>query len=444
MRNVKYILIVLALVFGMTGCGDKSEKKTENINNTFSYYEEKEVAVADNGSFYYIGGYPYSYKSLKFLYFYDSNNNISYPLCSNASCKHNTTSCDACYLADECLGNAIWYYKERIYMIERGEEADILVSYDKTGYDKKTEAQLSVDGQSVIASSGLNTSCLSDGKLYYLVAGKHSTQFYVISLDNPTQQKCITTYDGNMMFSMSVRQGKLYINKLMDLGEDGYCYSLDCVNTSDYSVSEAAKYLNEISGVSGETFTEWCKGCYDNDDNFYFAADNNGDYTIYKLSISSKTIDEFYTFNIKGERKTSDNTGVDMLGFDGEHIIVYKGKNIYDRDENEDMNNYIYVMNTDKELVGQIALKKQEDGVSMGSNYILIKKYMGVIDGNIVLLISRFDVQGIDIPESWSDLYKQDIENKKNVDINIVISHNIAEKDTEGTGWKNITYKIDK
>lgn len=145
-KSLKAILLCAALIFSVfSGCGGK-ENGAANADYEYSdyvfdndeaqYYMSNNSAAAETG-YYYIANAPVYTTSYKFLYYFDMVNKNSMPLCTKLNCEHNDESCDAYLSAEECLSSNIWYYNQRIYMIERSDEKDRLVSYDKTGRDKK-------------------------------------------------------------------------------------------------------------------------------------------------------------------------------------------------------------------------------------------------------------------------------------------------------------------
>ena len=149
--------VLAVLIAGMavlTACSNNNTvKKDDNVYKYSDYeykdeaqfYMKKNAAAAEKG-YYYLSNSPVSGENYKFMYYYDMINNNSVALCSKVDCAHDDAECEA-YLSDyERLGSAVWYYDGRIYMIEKTKEKDILVSYDKTLRDKKTEKTLSIDG----------------------------------------------------------------------------------------------------------------------------------------------------------------------------------------------------------------------------------------------------------------------------------------------------------
>ena len=148
------LAILIAGMAVLTACSNNNTvKKDDNVYKYSDYeykdeaqfYMKKNAAAAEKG-YYYLSNSPVSGENYKFMYYYDMINNNSVALCSKVDCAHDDAECEA-YLSDyERLGSAVWYYDGRIYMIEKTKEKDILVSYDKTLRDKKTEKTLSIDG----------------------------------------------------------------------------------------------------------------------------------------------------------------------------------------------------------------------------------------------------------------------------------------------------------
>ena len=86
----------------------------------------------------------------------------------------------------------IWYHNHRLYMIERTEEKDMLVSYDKTMRDKKEEKTLSINGMSV--NSNPYNACVINGKLYYELSADGSMYICAASLNSDEQAYIVKQY----------------------------------------------------------------------------------------------------------------------------------------------------------------------------------------------------------------------------------------------------------
>ena len=77
-------------------------------------------------------------------------------------------------------------------MIERTEEKDMLVSYDKTMRDKKEEKTLSINGMSV--NSNPYNACVIIGKLYYELSADGSMYICAASLNSDEQAYILKQY----------------------------------------------------------------------------------------------------------------------------------------------------------------------------------------------------------------------------------------------------------
>ena len=101
------------------------------------------------------------------------------PLCTKLNCEHNSQDCDA-YVSDKSrVTGGLWYYNNRLYMIERTDE-------------KKTEAVLSVNGMSVVSSR--QRACFSHGKLYYILTSEKTQYLYYVQVGTNTQPQFIKEY----------------------------------------------------------------------------------------------------------------------------------------------------------------------------------------------------------------------------------------------------------
>ena len=172
------LAILIAGMAVLTACGNNNTVKKDDNTYKYSDYEykdeaqfymKKNAAAAEKG-YYYLSNSPVSGENYKFMYYYDMINNNSVALCSKVDCAHDDVECEA-YLSDyERLGSAVWYHDGRIYMIEKTKEKDILVSYDKTLRDKKTEKTLSIDGMSISSAWGeIKYADVVNGYMYYLL-----------------------------------------------------------------------------------------------------------------------------------------------------------------------------------------------------------------------------------------------------------------------------------
>ena len=158
MKKIILIIITVVTMLGISACGDKQSNQSTVTDdyryssytyddNAPQYYMAGSAAASETG-YYYIDGAPVINNSNMYIYYYDMIKDMTIPLCSKVDCDHRTDECEAYISQNICVGSKIWYHNERLYMIEKTEEKDILVSYDKTMRDKKEEKTLSINGLS--------------------------------------------------------------------------------------------------------------------------------------------------------------------------------------------------------------------------------------------------------------------------------------------------------
>lgn len=159
---------------------------------------------------------------------------MTIPLCSKMDCDHRTEECEAYMSKDACLGNKIWYHNQRLYMIERTTEKDILVSYDKTMRDKKEEKTLSINGLSVNKND--NSACLTNGKLYYEISGDNQIYLCAVPIDTDGQAYIVKQYASGYYYheviSLYPIEDKLYVNWLSGISADEYRYYTEQIDVS--------------------------------------------------------------------------------------------------------------------------------------------------------------------------------------------------------------------
>lgn len=446
-KKISVLTVITCICIGIAGCGKAVSKNTVGSITDWDmpqFYKTPSVAEAENGSYYYIANYPMSMEKIRLLYYYDNNNNISYPLCSNTSCDHSNTSCDAYMSDDECIDNMIWYYKDRIYMIEQTSEYDNLVSYDKRGRDKKVENQLSVNGLSVGSSSVMPRFCVNNGKLFYTIAGQDMIGIYKCSLDKKEEPVLITQYsfenEHNQIVSLCSRQGKVYINRKVEVNSDSVRYCIDSVNKQDNKVDELISFDNNLDGVRGD-ISDWNRDiCYDDEDNFYFTSIYDDEFIVNKLNIKSSEVSEFYVLEGKGntEKNRADTDYCELAGFNGKNIILYQGVNISVKEKG---NNYIYMLGKDGNLTDTIELARNNDK-SIASYYIAMD-YLGVINNKLIITTSRFDIDNAQITDEWYTKYNELItaDRKKQPRICMIL---MCDLEQDNKSWRNITYNMFK
>lgn len=160
-----YILCILSLCICVTGC---NKAGTQGKDNTPSQQENASGDIyKSNNSCMYYSVLPSSEGT--YIEYFDYNTETAVPLCSDINCKHYNEECESYFSEDECLGGLYFQHDERIYMVERAGEKDLLVSYDKYGREKRTDAVLA-DKDSLV---GINNTVQDmiyyfNGKIYYI------------------------------------------------------------------------------------------------------------------------------------------------------------------------------------------------------------------------------------------------------------------------------------
>ena len=198
------LAILIAGMAVLTACSNN--KTVKNDDNVYKYsdyeykdeaqfYMKKNAAAAEKG-YYYLAKSPVSSEEYKFMFYYDMVNANSVALCSNVNCTHDNAECEA-YLSDEeCLGSTIWYYGGRIYMIEKTKEKDILVSYDKTLRDKKSEKTLSTEGMSLSSAWGdIKYADIVNGYMYYLLYSDSGCVMYKVDINSSSEPEKVKEYN---------------------------------------------------------------------------------------------------------------------------------------------------------------------------------------------------------------------------------------------------------
>ena len=225
MKKILLIMMTVTTALVMTACSGKTNSQTSSEDYKYSsyvyddnapqYYMSDNAAASETG-YYYIAGAPVNNNRNSYIYYYDMVKDMTIPLCSKMDCDHRTEECEAYMSKDACLGNKIWYHNQRLYMIERTTEKDILVSYDKTMRDKKEEKTLSINGLSVNKND--NSACLTNGKLYYEISGDNQIYLCAVPIDTDGQAYIVKQYASGYYYheviSLYPIEDKLYVKWL--------------------------------------------------------------------------------------------------------------------------------------------------------------------------------------------------------------------------------------
>lgn len=448
----KIILIIMAVVtmLGISACGDKQSNQSTVTDdyryssytyddNAPQYYMAGSAAASETG-YYYIDGAPVINNSNMYIYYYDMIKDMTIPLCSKVDCDHRTDECEAYISQNICVGSKIWYHNQRLYMIEKTEEKDILVSYDKTMRDKKEEKTLSINGLSVNKNS--KNACITNGKLYYELSGDNSLFICAVSLNSDEQayvvKEYVSEYNYYERVSLYPIEDKIYVNWLSGVSADKSLYYIEQIDISTDKVSRLCD-MNEKYPEISSTIINWNSETYfDKDGNLYFTCVDKDNYMVKKLNISTGDIKDLYVQELQHEK---DYGYVHLKNYDGNYIYIYKGVNLMalsgkPLDEQfKKYDNYIYILDTDGNIKDTVILNNTDEKVSGN----ISAEFYGGDERCLLIGFSTHDIKGLELSEEEQNLrIKLEDEVFKNkkcfVDVNVSA---ILDKSQIGSG--NIT-----
>ena len=448
----KIILIIMAVVtmLGISACGDKQSNQSTVTDdyryssytyddNAPQYYMAGSAAASETG-YYYIDGAPVINNSNMYIYYYDMIKDMTIPLCSKVDCDHRTDECEAYISQNICVGSKIWYHNQRLYMIEKTEEKDILVSYDKTMRDKKEEKTLSINGLSVNKNS--KNACITNGKLYYELSGDNSLFICAVSLNSDEQayvvKEYVSEYNYYERVSLYPIEDKIYVNWLSGVSADKSIYYIEQIDISTDKVSRLCD-MNEKYPEISSTIINWNSETYfDKDGNLYFTCVDKDNYMVKKLNISTGDIKDLYVQELQHEK---DYGYVHLKNYDGNYIYIYKGVNLMalsgkPLDEQfKKYDNYIYILDTDGNIKDTVILNNTDEKVSGN----ISAEFYGGDERCLLIGFSTHDIKGLELSEEEQNLrIKLEDEVFKNkigfVDVNVSA---ILDKSQIGSG--NIT-----
>ena len=448
----KKILIINAVVtmLGISACGDKQSNQSTVTDdyryssytyddNAPQYYMAGSAAASETG-YYYIDGAPVINNSNMYIYYYDMIKDMTIPLCSKVDCDHRTDECEAYISQNICVGSKIWYHNQRLYMIEKTEEKDILVSYDKTMRDKKEEKTLSINGLSVNKNS--KNACITNGKLYYELSGDNSLFICAVSLNSDEQayvvKEYVSEYNYYERVSLYPIEDKIYVNWLSGVSADKSLYYIEQIDISTDKVSRLCD-MNEKYPEISSTIINWNSETYfDKDGNLYFTCVDKDNYMVKKLNISTGDIKDLYVQELQHEK---DYGYVHLKNYDGNYIYIYKGVNLMalsgkPLDEQfKKYDNYIYILDTDGNIKDTVILNNTDEKVSGN----ISAEFYGGDERCLLIGFSTHDIKGLELSEEEQNLRikleDEVFKNKKGfVDVNVSA---ILDKSQIGSG--NIT-----
>lgn len=450
MKKIILIIITVVTMLGISACGDKQSNQSTVTDdyryssytyddNAPQYYMAGSAAASETG-YYYIDGAPVINNSNMYIYYYDMIKDMTIPLCSKVDCDHRTDECEAYISQNICVGSKIWYHNERLYMIEKTEEKDILVSYDKTMRDKKEEKTLSINGLSVNKNS--KNACITNGKLYYELSGDNSLFICAVSLNSDEQayvvKEYVSEYNYYERVSLYPIEDKIYVNWLSGVSADKSLYYIEQIDISTDKVSRLCD-MNEKYPEISSTIINWNSETYfDKDGNLYFTCVDKDNYMVKKLNISTGDIKDLYVQELQHEK---DYGYVHLKNYDGNYIYIYKGVNLMalsgkPLDEQfKKYDNYIYILDTDGNLKDTVILNNTDEKVSGN----ISAEFYGGDERCLLIGFSTHDIKGLELSEEEQNLRikleDEVFKNKKGfVDVNVSA---ILDKSQIGSG--NIT-----
>ena len=450
MKKIILIIITVVTMLGISACGDKQSNQSTVTDdyryssytyddNAPQYYMAGSAAASETG-YYYIDGAPVINNSNMYIYYYDMIKDMTIPLCSKVDCDHRTDECEAYISQNICVGSKIWYHNERLYMIEKTEEKDILVSYDKTMRDKKEEKTLSINGLSVNKNS--KNACITNGKLYYELSGDNSLFICAVSLNSDEQayvvKEYVSEYNYYERVSLYPIEDKIYVNWLSGVSADKSLYYIEQIDISTDKVSRLCD-MNEKYPEISSTIINWNSETYfDKDGNLYFTCVDKDNYMVKKLNISTGDIKDFKVQELQNEK---DYCYVHLKNYDGNYIYIYKGVNLMalsgkPLDEQfKKYDNYIYILDTDGNIKDTVILNNTDEKVSGN----ISAEFYGGDERCLLIGFSTHDIKGLELSEEEQNLRikleDEVFKNKKGfVDVNVSA---ILDKSQIGSG--NIT-----
>ena len=450
MKKILLIMMTVTTALVMTACSGKTNRQTSSEDYKYSsyVYDDNEAqfymsenAAASETGYYYITGAPVNKNyNNKYIDYYDMVKDITIPLCSKVDCDHMTEDCEAYISKNNCIGYKIWYHNHRLYMIERTEEKDMLVSYDKTMRDKKEEKTLSINGLSVNKNS--KNACITNGKLYYELSGDNSLFICAVSLNSDEQayvvKEYVSEYNYYERVSLYPIEDKIYVNWLSGVSADKSLYYIEQIDISTDNVSRLCD-MNEKYPEISSTIINWNSETYfDKDGNLYFTCVDKDNYMVKKLNVSTGDIKDLYVQELQHEK---DYGYVHLKNYDGNYIYIYKGVNLMalsgkPLDEQfKKYDNYIYILDTDGNIKDTVILNNTDEKVSGN----ISAEFYGGDERCLLIGFSTHDIKGLELSEEEQNLRikleDEVFKNKKGfVDVNVSA---ILDKSQIGSG--NIT-----
>lgn len=311
------------------------------FNKTEPQYYMDMYSAASEDRYYYVN-------DGALVYYEKATSDIKY-LCSKENCDHKNDSCNARAILADKATKAMWYYKDRLYMVERDTEWDRLVSYNLEGEDKKNHTILTVDGFGVYSSNSANSLCFNDGYVYYIASNAAELPLYRASIDDGSTPELLTKYENSAYnfpkITLTAMSKMVYINVEFSDAQNTSkkTYSLDYYDVANNKVVNVWETDNE----ENDNIVCWSRNdtsknfVFDNDGNMYYATEKDNEYTINKYNVYTKQQEKFYSMKCNTYKPENKNTGtsvafsvasdsayINLQMFDGKYFYVTRGVNL--------------------------------------------------------------------------------------------------------------------
>lgn len=469
------ILFCIVSIVTISGCNnskytaeyDSSIASTSTTNLTFDnnegqYYMPNGSAAAEDGYYYiteniYHNGNSQSTHSY-FIDYYDMTSQTTVPLCSKLECQHKDSDCDAYISENNCLGHMIWYYNGRLFMIERTDENDCLVSYDKEGRNKENVCTLS-DGEAVIGfkNSLEGIACVNNGYLYYVVYNSENDYVNMKRVElksNPTPQEIKTisinpNTSSYNAFRLYPFENKVYIFENQYITASDITYSIYKYDVNENNISSIVEFkYGDMSNSYRGTIYNWNSNMVvDSDGNIYYVTLLDGEKLpttigtgynktciLNKYNVSTRTNTELYVLEGTSDKICYPESMI-INGYDGNYIYFYEFQNPSTIKKNsnlliEDSNNLV-VVNTGGSIVDKIHFTANTEFLDKYHNNWMVGniRLSEIIPGNerYIMIATTFEaIQGIE----HSDNYMK--KNSKNLTETEILA--VLDKKQIGTG----------
>lgn len=415
--------IIISLIFFavfLAGC-NKSDKynipeethssEKPSINKTFSnYVYDNDRAQLQSFNRLAISQKGYYYTANHTLFYYDVEKDINMPMCSDANCNHYNKNC-AAYVrsygdsgnydemdkACNCYGKQVYYYNNKIYMIERTKDSEFcLDQYDTNFNNMKRIAVLASDDMEYKIMSMPIASEIDDGYFYYLAYKasedyiEKKTLIYAwmrIALEENAKPEVLGSYEmvtsgfyGECCDKVLVNENYIYL--LQGFTASNYEYD-NMINFKVCRYSKINGQFEELSSYKGNDKTEafGFKTQVVNEINNNVCMDNNNN--LYVLNESGTCIEKLNFENKYSEVIYSANGNINEMAFDGEYIYIIEMGNIKG---NAMSDTYLIVLDSSGKIKVKYSIEYSE-GYLKHYEYVKenLNKEIKMVKGNVYI-----------------------------------------------------------